>query len=408
MGHAVGLQNCTAACDSVMVGIYSPSNPAGPTPCDERALDRAGGYETPQPPPPPGGGGGGNPPACETCQVRECDVFQVCTRDGSTGEWDCAPPTYGACVDRGGCCRSTGTAGSAWTGCGAWVPAQVCAFGAACCFDPTTIAPPQCALHGLFAADEQAECEASCPGGCAETRLILSWPDSTASVESACWRCGPCQPVSPTFSSSVSVAQVGEPIVFTADPASVSSQPAPWWDFGNATHVPGSPLTYAYPAAGTYAVVLTATESQCGTTQVSSARTIHVFPCVSNGCPTGSCGTQTDNCGASIWCGSCCTSTGCPAGACGLHTDNCGQLLWCGGCGCQSHGCPPGACGWRTDNCGSQLWCGSCGACTGGGCQVGDCGWITDACGQQAWCGACGACNPPLSPNPEPDLPPCP
>ncbi len=409
MGHAVGLRNCEGACDSVMVEAYSPSNLPAPSACDEQALNRAGGYEPQQPTPPPGGGGGGgNPPGCETCMVRECDITQVCTRDGTSGEWDCAPPTYGNCTDRGGCCRAGGTAGSSWTGCGSWVPAQTCAFGGACCFDPATVAAPQCAAHGLFAADQQVQCDASCAGGCAQARLILTWPDSTASLEAACWRCGPCQPLTPAFSSSVTLARVGEPIVFTADPASVASVPAPWWDLGNAVHLSGSSLSYAYPAAGSFPVVLTATESRCGSTQLSAPQTMLVVPCVSTGCPGASCGTQSDNCGAQVWCGPCCTSSGCPAGACGLHVDNCGLPLWCGSCGCQSSGCPGGSCGWQTDNCGAQLWCGSCGGCQSTGCPTGDCGWATDNCGQQLWCGACGACNPPLSPNPDPDLPPCP
>ena len=55
-----------------------------------------------------------------------------------------------------------------------------------------------------------------------------------------------------------------------------------------------------------------------------------------------------------------CQSTGCPAGSCGWQTDNCGNSLWCGDCSCQSQGCPAGSCDWQTDNCGNWLWCGDC------------------------------------------------
>jgi hypothetical protein len=111
--------------------------------------------------------------------------------------------------------------------------------------------------------------------------------------------------------------------------------------------------------------------------------------CQSTGCPGGSCGWQTDNCGRSLWCGDCpCQSTGCPGGSCGWQTDNCGTSLWCGDCPCQSTGCPGGSCGWQTDNCGNSLWCGDC-ACVSEGCPPGSCGWQADNCGNWLWCGDC-------------------
>jgi hypothetical protein len=113
------------------------------------------------------------------------------------------------------------------------------------------------------------------------------------------------------------------------------------------------------------------------------------MPCQSTGCPGGTCGWQTDNCGRSLWCGDCaCQSTGCPGGSCGWQTDNCGNSLWCGDCPCQSTGCPGGTCGWQTDNCGNSLWCGDC-PCQSTGCPGGSCGWQTDNCGNSLWCGDC-------------------
>ncbi|HSN56112.1 MAG TPA: hypothetical protein VLT32_15665 [Candidatus Sulfomarinibacteraceae bacterium] len=130
--------------------------------------------------------------------------------------------------------------------------------------------------------------------------------------------------------------------------------------------------------------------------------------CQSLGCPAGSCGWQTDNCGEQIFCGECgpscgetggdyCSQTGsCPAGYASLGStydcgpccrslDSCGEMggNYCSQTGscpagynslgasfdcspcckakpCQSTGCPAGSCGWRTDNCGSSIFCGQC------------------------------------------------
>src|SRR5205814_1357200 len=76
-----------------------------------------------------------------------------------------------------------------------------------------------------------------------------------------------------------------ESIVFT--PQKVDDG-APAWDLGNGVHLNGRPLTYAYPALGSYQVVLTGTDNACGTTQNSLPVAVHVVdapppPCNGNG-----------------------------------------------------------------------------------------------------------------------------
>jgi hypothetical protein len=128
--------------------------------------------------------------------------------------------------------------------------------------------------------------------------------------------------------------------------------------------------------------------------------------CTPRGCPSGSCGWQSDGCSGQIWCGGCgatcgsmggdycSTSTSCPAGYDALGSSSecaqcCRQGLSCGasggnhcsqdgGCpsgyeslgrtyecnlccrGCTPHGCPSGSCGWQSDGCGGDIWCGQC------------------------------------------------
>jgi hypothetical protein len=65
--------------------------------------------------------------------------------------------------------------------------------------------------------------------------------------------------------------------------------------------------------------------------------------------PLPSCGSMGGN--------HCSQSSSCPQG----H-DSLGQSSDCAACckSCISTGCPAGSCGWQTDNCGTALWCGSC------------------------------------------------
>lgn len=408
MGHTFGLQNCSTCGNSVMnpTSVHGP-----PTPCDTHAARMNAGYTGPV----SGGGGGGGggsgpgvpPGGCVNCTIVECVRTRIGTQTGS-GAWEWGPVVE-TCDSRAGCCRDTGGAGagtSSWLGCGNWIAADACAFGGACCFQPY-VPVIDLAEHGVFPADQQAACNATCAGLCSPARVSKTWTASgLVANEVDGWRCATtCAPTTPTFSLSATVVSTGETVTFTANGAQVVNPPAPLWDLGNGAHLAGGQVSYAYPAPGTYVVTLTATESQCGTTQMSTPVTVQVVPCVSSGCTAGACGQQTDNCGQAIWCGQCCTSSGCPSGACGLFTDNCGQALWCGSCGC-SDACAGGACGWQTNSCGAQVYCGACSGCQSTGCPAGECGWQVDNCGAPVWCGSCTGCSSPAQP--DPDLPPCP
>jgi hypothetical protein len=120
--------------------------------------------------------------------------------------------------------------------------------------------------------------------------------------------------------------------------------------------------------------------------------------CVSTGCPSGSCGWQTDNCGEQLWCGDCAPSCGamggdyCGAGgSCPPGFDSLGDSYDCNPCcrtaACQSSGCPPGSCG-------EGIWCGdcapSCGEMGGEYCsQSGGCPEGFDSIGPSSDCNPC-------------------
>jgi hypothetical protein len=88
-------------------------------------------------------------------------------------------------------------------------------------------------------------------------------------------------------------------------------------------------------------------------------------------CPEGShCENRTCVPGEGLSCGDiggnyCSTSGSCPAGSASLGTTY--DCRPCCRTSCQSNGCPGGSCGSITDNCGKTLWCGECGASCGDG-----------------------------------------
>jgi PKD repeat protein len=70
---------------------------------------------------------------------------------------------------------------------------------------------------------------------------------------------------------------VGQPVTLTAASGLVDDPPPPLWDLGNTEHRSGNPFVYTYPAAGTFNLILTASEKNCHTTQLVS-RTVTVRP----------------------------------------------------------------------------------------------------------------------------------
>lgn len=214
--------------------------------------------------------------------------------------------------------------------------------------DETPVTCPQdCPGCGDTYCDEEAgEDSTSCPGDCG-TCTPQGCSGRCGTVGDGCGSmidCGTCSctPNKPTFTASATRVHVGESITFTANASLINDPPTPLWDLGNGDHLSGSPLTYSYPAAGTYPVVLTANDSECGSTQLSDPRTVtvasepfcdftdippHLQICCGNQVCDG--GENPNRCGADCpgFCGDTyCTpqqgetSNGCPQDCCYTHT----------------------------------------------------------------------------------------
>ena len=97
--------------------------------------------------------------------------------------------------------------------------------------------------------------------------------DAVCDPTETCTGCAAdCDPL-PTFTMSHNPAVVGQTVTFTGD------QPAPGWDMGNQHHNLGSnPYHYAYPEPGDFRVLFTASDTRCGTTDVSLEQWIHIGP----------------------------------------------------------------------------------------------------------------------------------
>ncbi|MCL4822202.1 MAG: PKD domain-containing protein [Vicinamibacteria bacterium] len=173
-------------------------------------------------------------------------------------------------------------------------------------------------------------CEESCDGRCGQTEIcgqgVIDCPCVTCGDE----RCDPgedcpedcgsnCVSVMPLFSASANAAQVGQSITFTADPSRALLEPVPQWDMGNGVHLTGSQINYAYPVAGTFPVILTASETACERTvdsdpvfvtisdQPISCDLEGIPPSAQRCCGDGTCqgGETPDDCSSDCpaWCG---------------------------------------------------------------------------------------------------------
>ena len=404
-----------------------------PTACDHAAIKEGAKYTGT----PPGGsvpttipGQGPDPEACHVCGgVVICIVTQVCVGwpDGlDLPGYTCAQIILGCFPVARWCCPDVVGAHASQLACGSWDVQEECEPNTTCCIEPL----PQitCNSYGLFDADEAVACEAEYGQPC-EKYSILNHD---------CGAGNPC----------VEAYCLDEPM---------SSCGAMGGEYCSQSGL----CPENFESLGS--------SNDCAACCIQSTST-----CESNGCPAGSCGTVTDNCGQQIFCGECgpscgemggdyCSQTGaCPGGYASLGAsfdcpsccrslpscgekggDYCsqdgtcpngyaslGQSFDCATCcesvSCQSTGCPAGTCGMQTDNCGEQIFCGECapscgemggdycsqtGSCPGGynslgasndcnpccktkpctstGCPAGSCGWRTDNCGTSIYCGEC-------------------
>jgi PKD repeat protein len=121
-----------------------------------------------------------------------------------------------------------------------------------------------CNFDGLcepVAHENQENCPSDCPPETPACGNGIPEPGEDCST------CPGDVALKPTFTASPPTAQVGQAIAFTA--SGIMEPPTPQWDMGNAVHLTGNPLTYSYPTAGTFNVVLTASEANCGLTRLS-------------------------------------------------------------------------------------------------------------------------------------------
>lgn len=89
--------------------------------------------------------------------------------------------------------------------------------------------------------------------------------------------CPTCVPAEAVTIAAPAIAAVGEAVPFTGtvSPADATPPITYTWDFGDGTIATGSSIAHTYAMAGTYSVVLTATNS-CSTQKVTAAHTLSI------------------------------------------------------------------------------------------------------------------------------------
>jgi PKD repeat protein len=180
--------------------------------------------------------------------------------------------------------------------------------------------------------------------------------DGACDVGESCANCADDCDADVSFGIYPPSPMVGQIAHFTASGGIDGAGPV-LWDLGNATHLEGNPLDYAYPATGTYTVALTVTESGCHTTRIveSSVTVVEGAACSPDASPVpGQCG----NCSCEAWAGETCIT-------CATDCPQC---------------CGDGSCdGWGGEDCTTCAT--DCGICT----LPGDCsGGALPACGDDS------------------------
>jgi hypothetical protein len=415
IGHTFGLDDCRSCTPGT--SVMAAGGLAEPTQCDRKAVKQNGNYTGIDMP--NLGGGRDRPDHCADCTVRYCTVTALCrcpdgdcnVRGGRlVGDWECIP-MGSTCHGGRGCCSASSVSaiGASSSVCGQWEQATDCEWGDACCFDPEAfppVAPPPCTAYGWYEADQRSACEAGGSRVCGPLAVYLETDDQYVQTPQLCW--------APT------------------------DTPTPLISCGS---LGGDYCSQAGVCPDGYSFL--GVSSDCDPCCISTVP----IGCRSEGCPSGTCGWQTDNCGDLLFCGECgpscgemggdyCSQTGgCPSGytSLGMSYDCgpcCQSLATCGAMGgdhcsqttvcpagfnplgpsfdcatccktkpCTSTGCSTGSCGWKTDNCGKSIYCGecapTCGAMGGDYCsQTNGCPGGYSSVGQSSDCKRCCKANP--------------
>ena len=131
-------------------------------------------------------------------------------------------------------------------------------------------APPTCNNDGF--CDPPGETPQNCSNDCSVDSCGNGWIDPGEDCDS----CPVDLAARPTFTVVPLMARVGEEI--TAAASGVRDPPSPLWDMGDATHLPGNPVTHTYASPGTYNVRLTASEAACGLTRTVGPVAVNITP----------------------------------------------------------------------------------------------------------------------------------
>ena len=149
------------------------------------------------------------------------------------------------------------------------------------CVDRQCKTPPAACGDGTCApgVEDCGLCPSDCPcptGQSCSNRQCQAQQCGTASCGAGC-------AYKPAFSVSATQVNANQEVVFTAA-AELIDDPSPKWDLGNGVHLEGNPLVYRYPDAGTYNVILTATDRNCHTAQLSDPVRVTVSTCGDGTC----------------------------------------------------------------------------------------------------------------------------
>lgn len=132
-------------------------------------------------------------------------------------------------------------------------------------------------------AETPDDCSSDCEAWCGDQHCSVTRGEDVNSCPVDCCLSGTvcaagCAPI-PTFTISNTQPARFETVTFTANASQVQGSVVNW-DFGDAHHCEGCPLTatHRYEQQGSYSVRLTVTESVCGSTKVSVPWTITVGP----------------------------------------------------------------------------------------------------------------------------------
>jgi PKD repeat protein len=245
--------------------------------------------------------------AQSVCDPNPCGSGQTCTMEcslGPNGETICDPICSAPVCNNNGQCESTlgetssncndcggpscvpvgcgDRCGQQDDGCGNLINCGSCGYcGDDICNEPEAQCPRDCLAHWCNndGVCDSGETAADCPNDncdslCNNNGVCEGNEDWKHCPQDNCAK--PCVPNIPAFTFSPSTPTAGQPITFSAISSFILDPPTPLWDMGNGVHLSGNPLTYTYPTPGTYNVVLTATESACSKTELSSPVAVQV------------------------------------------------------------------------------------------------------------------------------------